>query len=183
MSFVSPPLPPPPSETRFYFHAVTSPTPLSSGETSYESPRRNKDSWGCCSGFALRAPSKCKIFCFRLIHWLDQSQCNISICQLLQNDQECYWTLVKTKKRTRTYNKELCSAGILKIIKLLFFFSEMSQGAKRKIKFKISQPWNTLWILLLSPLYLKYFICFLNVLQLQSNQDKNQLKLTDKSFN
>ena len=122
MSFVSPPLPPPPSETRFYCFAVTSPKPRSSGETGYESPRQNKDSWGCCSGFALRAHWKCTIFCFRLTHWLDQSQCNISICQLLQNDQECYWTLVKTKKPTRTYNKKLCSAGILKIIKLLCFF-------------------------------------------------------------
>ena len=37
------------------------------------------------------------------------------------------------KANKNIHNKELCSAGILKIIKrFFFFFSEMRQGAKRK---------------------------------------------------
>lgn len=90
------------------------------------------------------------------------------------------------KANKNIHNKELCSAGILKIIKRYCLFFEMRQGTKRKVKFKISQPSGAHspasygYYFLLSRIY---FICFLNVLQLQSNQDKNQLpKLTDKSF-
>ena len=155
MSFVSPPLPPPPSEeTRFYCFAVTSPTPRSSGETGYESPRQNKASWGCCSGFALRVPWKCTIFCFRLTHcWINPNVTFlqlVSICQLLQNALSGMLLNVGKDQKTNKniHNKELCSAGILKIIKqYCFFFLRCARGAKGNIKFKISQPWNTLWIL------------------------------------
>lgn len=140
MSFVSPPLPPPPSETRFYCFAVTCPKPRSSGETGYESPRQNKDSWGCGSGFALRAHWKCTIFCFRLTHWLDQSQCNISICQLLQNDQECYWTLVKTKIEQGHITKTLLGLYPKDHQAFMFFFLRCARGLKGKLNLKFHSP-------------------------------------------